>query len=172
MKRPISKIVVGFLGLGVGFSLCYITLVGSRTEAKATVITIASDGSLYLGNQQLDLSQLSADLKKQGALGYMITIRADKHTDFKRVVAVVDACKAAGVTQIAGSINLWRQMRRNPIAKLTQNGEFRPAWRSGFVFFHPCRVTGRTCSAKLFHTTFSLPMGWLWTTPYAYCPIF
>lgn len=101
MKRYISKIAVGCLGICVGFSLCYVALVGSKIEAKATVITVAGDGSLYLGNQQLDLSQLSADLKQQVAHRYTITIRADKNTDYRRVVAVVDACKAAGVTQIA-----------------------------------------------------------------------
>jgi hypothetical protein len=101
MKQYISKIIVGCLGLSVGFAICYFTLVSSKTEAKATVITVASDGSLYLGSQQLDLSQLSTNLKKQTAHGYMITIRANGKTDCKRVVAVLEVCKAAGVTQIA-----------------------------------------------------------------------
>lgn len=101
MKRYVSKITVGCLGACVGFALCYLTFVGFKTEAKAAVITVASDGSLYLGNQQLDVGQLSADLKKQAAHEFTITIRANQNTDYARVVAVVNACKAAGVTQIA-----------------------------------------------------------------------
>ena len=101
MKQYVSKIVAGCLGIGVGFALCYVTLVGSKPEAKAAVITVASDGGLHLGSQQLDLSQLSTDLRKQAGREYPITICANQNTDYRRVIAVVEACKAAGMTKIA-----------------------------------------------------------------------
>ena len=101
MKRYISKAIVGCLGMCIGFALCYLTLVVSKPEARSTVITVASDGSLFLGNEQLGLSQLSAGLKQQAAPAYTITIRASKNTDYQRVAAVLDACKAAGQTKFA-----------------------------------------------------------------------
>jgi hypothetical protein len=52
---------------------------------------------------------------------------------------------------------LSNQVRWNPLADLTQNGEFRTAWLT-FLFFHPCLVAGVTNSAKPFSFR---PMGWL-----------
>ena len=105
MKKYLSIVVVGCLGLCAGFTLCYLSLV-PKTEVKATeatVITIARDGNMYLANERLDLGRLAASLKEQAAQGRTITIRADKNTDYKRIVEVVDACKAAGVGRIAMS---------------------------------------------------------------------
>ena len=36
---------------------------------------------------------------------------------------------------------LRNQVRRNPLAELTQNRDFRTAWLT-FLFFHPCLVAG------------------------------
>ena len=104
MKRHLSKIIVGCLGVCVGFAVCYfsgVSRTASTTGDKAPSVTIARNGSLYLGGTQTGLSQLLASLKKQASQGYTITIYADEKTDYNRVAEVVDACKAAGVTRIA-----------------------------------------------------------------------
>ena len=104
MKKHLSKIMVGCLGVCVGFAVCYFSGVSRTTSStgdKALSVTIAHDGNLYLGGTQTDLSRLPASLKKQAAQGYTITIYADEKTDYNRVVEVLDACKAAGVTRIA-----------------------------------------------------------------------
>jgi hypothetical protein len=50
-------------------------------------------------------------------------------------------------------------MGGNPFAKLGENRDFRTAWLSfGFVFFHPCRVAGKTTSAKLFLFGYGMPV--------------
>jgi biopolymer transport protein ExbD len=67
---------------------------------EGTTITIARDGGLYLAGERLDLSQLAARLKAFGARQPVI-IRADTETDYKRVVEVVDACKAAAASRIS-----------------------------------------------------------------------
>ena len=116
MKRLTSTLVVGCLGLCAGFTLCYVYLVLPQRETKATAsapqqvrqqqqttITIASDGSLYLAGERIDLSRLATRLKELSAQQRPVTIRTDKKADFGRIVAVIDACKAAGVTQIAAA---------------------------------------------------------------------
>jgi biopolymer transport protein ExbD len=113
MKRHLSTVVGTCLGLCAGFTLCYICLVLPHREAKATAsapgqilqqekttITIARDGSLYLAGEPLDLNRLATRLKALGAQR-PITIRADSRTAYKRLVEVMDACKAAAVSQIA-----------------------------------------------------------------------
>ena len=46
---------------------------------------------------------------------------------------------------------LGHEVLRNPVAKLTQDGELRTAWLGfGFLFFHSCRVAGKINSTKLF----------------------
>lgn len=113
MKKHLSTVVGACLGLCAGFTLCYICLVlphrGGKATASApqqirqqekTTITIARDGSLYLAGERLDLSQLATRLKELGAQ-QPVTIRADSSTDYKRLVEVMDACKAAAVSQIS-----------------------------------------------------------------------
>jgi len=53
-----------------------------------------------VAGERLDLSQFTARLKELGEQ-QPITIRADSSTDYKRLVEVMDACKAAAVSQIS-----------------------------------------------------------------------
>lgn len=104
MKKYLSNIIIGCLGICVGFALCYFSGVSpapSKTGDKGLVVTITQGGSLYLSGTKLDLAQLSTSLKKQAGNGYTITIHAGANTNYQRVVEVVDACKAAGITRIA-----------------------------------------------------------------------
>jgi biopolymer transport protein ExbD len=113
MKRHLSTAVGTCLGLCGGFTLCYVCLVLPHREAKATTsapqqirqqenttITIARDGSLYLAGEPLDLSRLATRLKELAAQR-PVTIRAESRTDYKRLVEVMDACKAAAVSQVS-----------------------------------------------------------------------
>ena len=113
MKRPLSTVFSACLGLCAGFALCYLWLVlphrkGEATASAAqqtlqqgkTTISIARDGGLYLAGERLDLNQLVARLKELGAQQPVI-IRADSRTDYKRVVEVMDASKAAAVSRIS-----------------------------------------------------------------------
>ena len=113
MKRRLSTVVSACLGLCAGFALCYLCLVLPHRKGKATAsvpqqmlpqekttITITRDGGLYLAGERLDLSQLAARLKELGAQQPVI-IRADSNTDYKRVVEVMDECKAAAVARIS-----------------------------------------------------------------------
>jgi len=113
MKKHLSTVVGACLGLCAGFTLCYICLVLPHREGKATAsalqqvrqqekttVTIVRDGSLYLAGDRLDLSQLASRLRELGAQ-QPVTIRADSSTDYKRVVQVMDACKAAAVSRIS-----------------------------------------------------------------------
>jgi biopolymer transport protein ExbD len=114
MKKHLSTVVVGCLGLCAGFTLCYVYLVHPQRETKATAstpqqvrqqeqitIAIARDGSFYLAGERLDLSRLATRLKELAAQRQPVTIRADKDADFKRIAEVMDACKAAAVSQVA-----------------------------------------------------------------------
>jgi len=125
MKKHLFTVVSGCLGLCAGFTLCYVYLVLPQRETEATgsapqqirqqvqtatpiasdgkptTITVASDGSLYLAGERIDLSRLATQLKELAAQQRPVAIRSDKNVEFRRIVEVIDGCKAAGVTQIA-----------------------------------------------------------------------
>jgi len=116
MKKQLSTVTGACLGLCAGFALCYICLVLPHREGKATAsaqpqmhrqerntITIARDGSLYLGGERLDVSQLSSRLKELDGQ-QPVSIRADRKTDYKRVVEVMDACKVAAISRISATV--------------------------------------------------------------------
>jgi biopolymer transport protein ExbD len=69
-------------------------------EREKTAITIARDGSLYLAGERVDLTQLAGRLKALGAQ-QAVTIRADRTTGYKRVMEVMDACKAAALSGVS-----------------------------------------------------------------------
>ena len=113
MRKHLSEVLTTCLGLCAGFAFCYICLVLPHRERRTTAptrqqvrqheritITIARDGTLSLGSEQLDLSQLAARLKELGAQ-QTVTIRADVITVHGRLEEVVDACKAAAVSRIS-----------------------------------------------------------------------
>jgi biopolymer transport protein ExbD len=104
MKQYLSKFLFGCVGICVGFSFCYFSFVEPQAESNPPVVTVASDGTVYLGGAKTDLSQLTLSLKKQAALRQTITILLDAHIDFKEANAVLDACKASGPTKFAARI--------------------------------------------------------------------
>ena len=109
MKRYRPTVITACIGLCAGFAICYLCLVvphrGDKARASVphqqkTTVTITRDGGVYLAGEQLDVSQLTLHLKALGGKQPVI-IRADNTADFRRVVEVVDACKAAAVSQIS-----------------------------------------------------------------------
>lgn len=116
MKKHLPTVVGACLGLCAGFTLCYLGLVlphheGNTTASaqpqirrpERTTITIARDGSLYLGGERLEASQLADRLKELDAQ-QPVTIRADKKADYKRIVEVMDACKLAAISRVSATV--------------------------------------------------------------------
>jgi len=114
MKRHLSTIVFGCHGLCAGFALCYLYLVIPEREAnlpisfppqkvEQTAINgkVARDGSIYLGNKRIDTNALTLFLKDHAAQGDAIVIRADRNTDYAMIVALLNVCMSAGVSNIA-----------------------------------------------------------------------
>ena|SRR5688572_9188821 len=114
MKKHLSKLTIGVLGVCIGFALCYF-LASSPGPLKignnAAGVKIARDGSLYLSGTQVDLSQLSASLKQQAAYKCMIDFSPDDgYPANKRLGEVLEACNVAGVSRVAVRTP-WRPFR-------------------------------------------------------------
>ena len=111
MKKHVSVVFGTCLGACAGFTLCYLCLVLPHREDKPptpeqvrqqekTAIRIARDGSLYLAEERVDLTQLAGRIEALGAR-QAVTIRADRSTHYKRVVEVLDVCKTAAVSGVS-----------------------------------------------------------------------
>ena len=64
-------------------------------------ITIKKDGTLYIEDKQTNLSSLvnQAKLEAKQKPTMSIIIRADKDTDYGKVITIMDGLKAAGITR-------------------------------------------------------------------------
>ncbi len=109
MKKYLPPLITTCIGLCVGFALCYLCLViphredklrASAPQHEKTTITITGDGNVYLAGDRLDVSQLVVRLKELGRKQPVI-IRADRTTNYRRLVEVVNACKAGDISQIS-----------------------------------------------------------------------
>src|SRR5437879_1713385 len=99
-KYYLSKIIIGFVGICIGFALCFFS--GVSPDSRSVVVKIAPDGSVFLSGTQVELSQLSANLKQQGAYRCTIDFHPkDGYPANVRLREVMDACKAAGVSHVA-----------------------------------------------------------------------
>jgi hypothetical protein len=100
MKKYLLKIIICFAGICIGFALCYLS--GFSPDSRSAVLKVAPNGSLSLLGKQVELGQLSAILKQQGA--YKCTIDSHPNDGYpanKRLGEVMDACKAAGVSDVS-----------------------------------------------------------------------
>ena len=108
MKRNLPIACAIFLGLCAGFTLCYLVFVVPHRESprasvpreEVATLTISRDGSVYLAEQRIDLSQLASRRKQFGGK-QPVFIRADSTTDYRRILEVLDACKAGEVSRIS-----------------------------------------------------------------------
>jgi predicted Ser/Thr protein kinase len=70
--------------------------------ARTETITIAADGSVTVAGVPCPVEQLAERVKQLAARQPVtVEIRADRAAPFKWVVAVMDACKAAGIQQVS-----------------------------------------------------------------------
>jgi biopolymer transport protein ExbD len=80
-----------------------VKLPGSKTNEKSEpaslIVTITSDGAVYLGQEPVALDQLPAKLNviKAKAADDNLIIRADKTVALDMVIKVIDAAKATGI---------------------------------------------------------------------------
>lgn len=75
----------------------------SETLKKSNfTVSLKKDGTLYLEDAPIDLALLldrvKAEAKSNAA--FSVTIRADEEASYKRVIALMDALKGAGVTHL------------------------------------------------------------------------
>ena len=71
-------------------------------------VSIKENGDLYVGDNLTDLTELPDALKLAAGpdhVGLRIVIRGDENVDYKFVVQVMDACRAAQLTNIAFATN-------------------------------------------------------------------
>ena len=114
MKKHISTIVFGCLGLCAGFTLCYVYVAIPQREASLTqsfpapvddhareTIKVARDGSMYLGQGRIEATRLRSFLAEQAANGHPVIIRADRSAAVATVTSILDACRIAGVWNVA-----------------------------------------------------------------------
>ena len=64
-------------------------------------VSVKKDGTLYLGDKKTDLRHLTqaAETKKKNNPRFAVVIRAEKDADYGKVINLLDALKAAGVTR-------------------------------------------------------------------------
>jgi biopolymer transport protein ExbD len=100
MKKYLPKIIIGFAGICIGFALCFFS--GISPEDRSVIVKIAPNGSVFLSGTQVELSQLSANLKQQGAYRCTIDFHPkDGYPATDRLPKVMDACKAADVSHVS-----------------------------------------------------------------------
>lgn len=78
------------------------TATNATLEVKSTFsVTMKEDGSLWLEDKKIDLSNLlmQAKIEKNNNPNFAIIIRADKNIDYGKVVKLLDQIKGAGITR-------------------------------------------------------------------------
>jgi len=75
----------------------------SETLKKSNfTVSLKKDGTLYLEDAPIDLALLLDRVKAEAKsdTAFSVTIRADEEASYKRVIALMDALKGAGVTHL------------------------------------------------------------------------
>ncbi len=87
---------------GIDVSVPKTKSVQEATEVR-TVVTIARDQTVYLGDKTVNLQELPALLRAKGApdAKKVIYLRADEKVPFGAFASVMDAVKQAGITNIS-----------------------------------------------------------------------
>lgn len=69
---------------------------------RSAQVTVARDGSLYLGQEEVSLPELKERLEQAAAQGEVaISLRADEAVDYGRVLRVMDELKTTGAARIS-----------------------------------------------------------------------
>ncbi|PKU26223.1 ExbD/TolR family protein [Telmatospirillum siberiense] len=64
------------------------------------LVAVADDGGISVENQAISLSDLTARLAAGNAAETAVTIASSKSVTVQQLMAVMDACRTAGVTQL------------------------------------------------------------------------
>ena len=73
------------------------------TQQQQVTIAIARDGTITLAGRRCPPNQLGERLSRMGAR--KAVVQADKQASFTEILAVLSACKAAGVEQVSLATN-------------------------------------------------------------------
>lgn len=69
---------------------------------RSAQVTVARDGGLYLGQEDVSLPELKERLEQAAAQGEVaISLRADEAVDYGRVLRVMDELKTTGAARIS-----------------------------------------------------------------------
>lgn len=69
---------------------------------RSAQVTVARDGGLYLGQEEVSLPELKECLERAAAQGEVaISLRADEAVDYGRVLRVMDELKTTGAARIS-----------------------------------------------------------------------
>lgn len=69
---------------------------------RSAQVTVARDGGLYLGQEEVSLPELKERLEQAAAQGEVaISLRADEAVDYGRVLRVMDELKTTGAARIS-----------------------------------------------------------------------
>jgi biopolymer transport protein TolR len=71
-------------------------------KEDALVVAVTRDGTIFLGSQKIDQSQITNTLKEKlsNRTDKTVFLNSDRNAKYGRVVAVVDEIRAAGVDQL------------------------------------------------------------------------
>ena len=75
---------------------------GKNLESEALVVTLGMDGRIQFQDKFVQEGVLRAELERQAGEGRKrpVLVRADHNINYGRVIAVVDAIRQAGFTQV------------------------------------------------------------------------
>ena len=77
-------------------------MAAQKDGQQPVAISIAHDGALSVAGEPCRQSELTARLTELAAKQpTAVVVRADARAPYKQVVAVMDACKTAGVQQVS-----------------------------------------------------------------------
>ena len=78
------------------------TAVPEADKPDAVIVTVVANGKLYLGTQAVNKTELAAKLQQATSAGSkkMLYVKADEHSPYADVIAVMDAARGAGVEAI------------------------------------------------------------------------
>lgn len=73
-----------------------------KEKIKRLVITVGPDETIYVGDQVVNLAALERAMTEAKAANPQVTLQlsADRKVSYGRVVAIVDAARAAGIQEI------------------------------------------------------------------------
>jgi biopolymer transport protein ExbD len=110
---PMIDIMFFLLVFFIMITLHMIPNAGLRTQLPSStraaslpppkvLVTLSADGGISVDGQTLSTQQLTAMLeKREDAQHTVITIAGSAQAQLQKLVTVMDACRAAGVSQIA-----------------------------------------------------------------------